>query len=125
MVPAGGRMRAYRCDRCPYWHVGHLPFLVRTGQITARMYYFYARTGEIPMPGQRPIDMTDGLMTPQEVADAFRVTRPTVLGWARAYQANDPDSGSAQLPAALTPGGQWRFSVKAVRAALENDQHGK
>lgn len=124
IVPNGGRMRAYRCDWCPYWHVGHLPRLVRIGQLTASEFYRYARRGEIPLPGQRPIDMTEGIMTPHEVAASFRVAVRATYAWARAYQANNPDSDQAQLAAVLTPGGQWRFSAKAVRAALENDQHG-
>lgn len=118
-------MRAYNCPYCPYWHVGHLPYLVRTGQLTARQYYYLAKRREVPMPGQRPIDMTEGLMTPTEVADAFRVTVQTVYQWARAYQANNLDSNHAQLDAMLTPGGEWRFSTKAVQAILEDGRHGE
>ena len=125
IVPAGGRMRAYRCERCPYWHVGHLPHLVRTGQLTAVEYYRYAKKGEIPLPGQRPIDMTEGLMKPHEVADAFRVQIRATYAWARAYQANNPDSTDGQLAAILTPGGQWRFSRKAVMAALKEGGRGE
>lgn len=125
IVPAGGRMRAYRCERCPYWHVGHLPHLVRTGQLTASEFYRYAMRGEIPLPGQRPIDMTGGLMKPKEVAECFRVEVRAVYAWARAYQADNPDSTDGQLAAILTPGGQWRFSTKAVRAALEDASHGQ
>lgn len=125
IVPSGGRMRAYRCERCPYWHVGHLPDLVRTGQLTSTEFYRLAARGDIPLPGQRPIDMTDGVMTPQEVADAFRVGIRAVYAWARAYQANNPDSDHGQLAAAQTPGGRWRFSRKAVLVALENGQHGQ
>lgn len=125
IVPAGGRMRAYRCERCPYWHVGHLPEMVRKGQLTAAQFYYYAKRRELPVAGQRPIDMTGGLMTPREVADAFRVSVQTVLIWARAFQANNPDSETGQLDAILTPGNQWRFSRNAVMARLENGCHGK
>lgn len=123
IMPAAGRMRAYRCDWCPYWHVGHLPMLVRIGQLTEKQFYYLARRREIPVPGQRPIDMTEGVMTPSEVADAFRVSERTVYFWARAYQADNPDCDHGQLAAALTPGGRWRFSRKAVQAILEDGQH--
>lgn len=121
-VPAGGHMRAYRCPYCPFWHAGHLPWLVRTGKITAKEFYRLARGGNLPRLGQRPVDMTGGVLVPREVADMFRVETRTVLEWARAYQADDP--GRGQLEAFQTPGGQWRFSKAAVLAALENGHHG-
>lgn len=120
--PRAGRMRAYRCGWCRFWHVGHLPPLVREGHLTAEEFYQLARGGNIPMPGQRVIDMTEGILLPREVAEAFNVTVKTTYEWARAYQANNPDSSLAQLPAFLTPGGQWRFSGKAVRLCLEDDR---
>jgi hypothetical protein len=69
---------------------------------------------------QRPIDATEGLLTAAEVAAAFRVGVRTAYAWAAAYQADNPDE-PVQLAAFQTPGGQWRFSAKAVRLALAGE----
>lgn len=117
-----GRMRAYQCDYCGYWHVGHLPELVVAGQLTYAEYKRLARRGSLPAIGQRPVDMTGGVLLPKEVAEMFGVDIQAVYAWARAYQTNDPDH--AQLEAFLTPGNQWRFSRKAAEAARQGDQDG-
>lgn len=125
VVPAAGRMRAYRCENCPYWHVGHLPWLVRKGELTATQFYRLAKGGELPAPRQRPVDMSEGILLPTEVASIFRVTVKTTYEWARAYQADNPDVDHDQLAAFLTPGGQWRFSAKeAFARASKEDSHG-
>lgn len=60
-------------------------------------------------------DASEGLLTADEVAAAFRVDRHTVLNWARNYEA---DNGKPSIPA-IRPGGEhgghWRFSAKFVR----------
>ncbi len=32
-------MRAYHCEHCDLWHLGHLPWAVKRGQATARDHY--------------------------------------------------------------------------------------
>jgi hypothetical protein len=120
----GKGMRPYKCsypqgspqEGCGWWHNGHLPRAVQRGDVTAGEAYG-RKDMEVPV-GQRPIDMTEGIMTPREVAARFRVRMSTVYEWARAYQANHPDCVHPQLAAFMTPGGEWRFSVKAVREAM-------
>lgn len=36
---ARGGMRPYRCAACRVWHVGHLPGVVRSGEVSAADYY--------------------------------------------------------------------------------------
>lgn len=40
-------VRAYHCPDCDYFHVGHLPYVVRRGQVAARDAY---PTNERPAP---------------------------------------------------------------------------
>lgn len=49
-------------------------------------------------------DTSEGLLTPAEVAELYRVNLDTVSSWAR----------NGVIPA-IRPGGQWRFSAKWVR----------
>lgn len=50
------------------------------------------------------------MLTPQEVADLFRVSRRTVYRWVRA----------GKLVAMPTPGGHWRVSGEQVRRLWES-----
>jgi hypothetical protein len=117
---SGIKMRAYRCQvddgGCGWWHNGHLPKAVRRGELTAREAY--GQNEVESMAGQRPIDMTEGVLTPRETAARFGVSVQTVYQWGRTYQANNPGCNHTQLAGFLTPGNEWRFSVKAVREAL-------
>jgi excisionase family DNA binding protein len=50
----------------------------------------------------------DPLLTPDEVAQKFRVNRKTVIRWA----------GSGRIPCVRTPGGHARFRQSVVEALL-------
>jgi excisionase family DNA binding protein len=54
-------------------------------------------------------DISEGLLTPEEVAALYGVRRATAITWAR----------NQRLPAMQTPGGSWRFSKAAVRRDRE------
>lgn len=45
----GSKVRAYLCDRCPNFHVGHLPQAVRDGEVSAEEFYSH-KTGLAPRP---------------------------------------------------------------------------
>lgn len=117
-----GRMRAYRCTYCRRWHMGHLTDLVRNGQLTQSEYYQMAKKGGLPMPEQRTVDMSQGILRPREVAVMFGVEIKTTLEWARAFQADGP--GRGRLEAFKTMGGHWRFGRAAALAALRGHDNG-
>lgn len=114
-----GRMRPYRCPVCDLWHVGHLPRVVIRGFMTAGEAY--GRVEVEMAPGQRPVDMTEGIFTPSEVASIFHVSPTVVYTWCRNYQEGPtrPHQGKASIAAFRTAEGQWRISGRAVREALE------
>lgn len=74
---------------------------------------FEPKTGEYQRPAQTRPDAHDtGLLTPEEVAQVFRVDPKTVTRWANA----------GKLPALRTPGGHRRFRAEDVRALLTGSQ---
>ncbi len=54
---------------------------------------------------------THPLLTPQEVADIFRVDVRTVTGWAR----------DGRIRATQTAGKQWRFRLEDVQELIERE----
>jgi len=57
------------------------------------------------------LDDGDRLMTPSEVADAFRVDAKTVTRWAK----------TGRIGSIRTPGGHVRFRESEVRALLSGE----
>jgi hypothetical protein len=37
--PDDPRLRAYRCDECSHWHIGHIPPAVARGDMSAAQWY--------------------------------------------------------------------------------------
>ena len=69
-----------------------------------------------PRPGRNFVDIPadEQLLTPGEVAKAFRVDPKTVTRWA----------ASGRIPSVLTPGGHRRFYASDVRRLLQGGRGG-
>lgn len=79
---------------------------------TMGIYGPIAYKGELAMPASGPSFQSERLMTPQEVAAAFRVDPKTVTRWAK----------QKKLTSIRTLGGHRRYRESQVKGLLESLQ---